>query len=82
MPVPHRGVAKLRRISPDVGTDIDEVTELPVPVLDEGGWESNPGGGASRDCANAGVGAAARSALTAPAATVVVAMKSRRLTLF
>jgi len=46
-----------------------------------GGWVSNPGGGASRDWAGAGDGAAAPSALAAPAATVVVAMKSRRLSL-
>ena len=36
MPIPHRGVAELRRISPDAEADIHQVTELPVPVLDEG----------------------------------------------
>ena len=46
-----------------------------------GFWVSNPGGGVSSDCADAGVSAPPPSAPAAPATAVVVAMKSRRLTL-
>jgi len=43
VPVPHRGVAELRRVSPETGGYIDEITELPVPVLDEGYLGVEPG---------------------------------------
>jgi hypothetical protein len=35
MPVPNRGVAELGSIAVDVEADIDQVAELPVPVVDQ-----------------------------------------------